>query len=101
MAQSGDDPRDVIFLEEPDGSDAGGPGLETFAGIFQSDSTESQNRDLIAAGFAELVQACGVCVGRVFLFEDRGEDCEGCLVGGGLGYVRWRVTGNSYERTSW
>ena len=44
---------DVVFLEEADGRDAGGSGFEAGAGVGQSDSAQSQDRDVCLAGLRE------------------------------------------------
>ena len=46
------------------------------------------------AGLAKCFEACGLRAWDVLLFEDGGEDGEGCVVGGGLSYFFWRVTGD-------
>ena len=69
--------------------------------ILQGHSSEGEHRNFGAAGFAESVQAGGSSARGVFLLEDWGEDGEGGLVGGGAGYVFWRVTGYCYHCISW
>ena len=100
-AQFCDDFGEVIFLEQPNGGDAGGARFQARFRIFESDSAQGQNWNLRFAGFAELSQSCGVRIGHIFLFEDRGEDREGSSVGLGLLHFSGRVAGHSYEWCSW
>jgi hypothetical protein len=100
-AKGVDDGGDVIFLEEADGGDAGGSGLQAGFGILQSDSTQGDNRDAGAAGLAQRFGSLGKCAGGVFLFEDWGEDGQICAVGGGLGDFFWGVTRDRDQQSSW
>ena len=44
---------DSVFLEQTDGGDAGGAGVEAGAGVLQHDSAQGQDRDVC---FASLFQ---------------------------------------------
>ena len=89
---------DVVVLEETDGGDTGGSGCETGGGIFWSDSSQGEHRNVCGAGLAQPDQACGV---SAFLFENWSEDGEGRIAGCGLGYFCWGVTRDCDQRISW
>ena len=100
IAQTAHDFGEIALLEKADGGDSGGSGVEASAGVCESDSPESEDRN---AGLARLVEqsySCWLGGRSVFLFEDRGEDGESRAIGKCLGHVCRRVTGNSNQLCS-
>jgi hypothetical protein len=84
-----DDGGDVVFLEEADGGDASGTGFEAGLRIPYGYAAQCENWDRGMAGLAEGYEAGGSGCGRVFFFEDRGEDGEGgCVCGGFVHFFR-------------
>jgi len=81
MPQLADDRGDVVFLEEADGGDAGGAGVEARWRIPQRYSSKGEHWNFGVAGLAKGFEACGSGSGRIFFFEDGGEDGEGGLAG--------------------
>ena len=69
-------------------------------GIGQSDAAQSQDWDVGLASFLKCDEARWAGVGLSF-FRRRGEDREGCVAGGGLGYFFWGVTGDCRSGDSW
>lgn len=99
--QFADDGGDVIFLEEADGGDAGGAGLQAEMSILQRYSSEGEDWNLGATGLAEGFETSGCGSGCVFFFEDGGEDGEGGLSGSGLSDLFWGVTGDCDQGIAW
>ena len=80
---------DVVFLKEPDSGDSGGSGSQTGLRVVQGDSPECEHWDSGAAGYSELLEACGR---STVLLEYRGEDCEVGRIFCCFVYLFWRVT---------
>ena len=100
-AEGANDGGDVVFLEEADGGDAGGAGLQAGMSILQRYSSESEDWNFCATGLAEGFEAGGSGSGCVYFFEDGGEDGEDCLGGSGLGDLFWGVTGDGDQGIAW
>lgn len=71
---------DVVLLKETDRRDSRGAGFETRTKILQRNAAESEHRDFVPAGVAERLDAGGLWGRHILFFEDRGEDCEVCVL---------------------
>jgi hypothetical protein len=76
-AQRGHDRADVIFLEKPDGGDAGCACSQTRFRILQSYSSERQHGNSGVASLGESFEALRDGSGSVFFFEDGSEHGKG------------------------
>lgn len=77
---------DIVFLEDPDGGDAGCAGVQAGLGVLQSYSTQCEYWDFGAAGLVKRFETGRGGSGGVLFFEDWSEKGDGGAVGGGLGY---------------
>ena len=80
---------DIVILKEPDRCNPGGSGVETALGVFESNASEGEDRDVVLASAAESLKASWFCTRRIFLFEDWSEERQvGAVPGGLLDIVR-------------
>ena len=81
-SEAADDLRDVMFLEQADRGDAGGPGFQAGGSILKRDASQSEHGNFVTAGAAESIEASRFRAWSIFLPEDWSEQSE---VGAGRG----------------
>jgi len=90
IPQRADDIFNFILLEEADGGDSGGAGVQAGTCVLECDAPQGENWNFRPAGFAQSAETGG---GTSYLFEYRGEDCNVGPFGFGAQDIFSRVTG--------
>ena len=96
-AQRADDVFDFILLEEADGGDSGGAGLQTGCGVAERHAAERKHGDFRGAGVAQGSEAGWGCA---FLFEYGSEDGEVGVFGFGANDVGFDMARNGDKRAA-
>ena len=73
-------------MKQPDGRDTCGSCLDARLRVLNRHASQRQHWNALLAGLSQPLEALRL---RVFLFEDRGKDCQVCTFGGCLLYFLW------------
>ena len=90
--QASRNPTDVIFLKQPNRSDARGSGVEAGLRVLQSHSTECEYWDVCLTCFVKLREASRLRTRDILLLEYGSIHSQGCAIGAGPRDFRCGVT---------
>ena len=87
----------IVFLEEPDGGDAGRASIQASASILEADASERKHGDGGPTSGMKSSEARWLRCRSVFLFEHRSEDGKVGTAGGCLRNFFGRMARNTHQ----